>query len=272
MSILRSLRAYIGLGPDEDYEDSYLYDLDLRSDDVDDSENGQKEQDALSERVIHLDGGSGRNSASSDSAEGMDVPEDDLDTDGSERATVGSVTRGAVSTRTRRKAESSSQSRRSGRAESRRTKDKGNPKANGDHINPFEEPSADSGRGSDESPALDLRSDQDRLDPESGDEITDGVVRSLAKHRSRPRTISPRTFADSKVLADEFIRGVPIVLDLRGEGRELSRRLIDFASGVCYSLDGQMEKVSPQVFLLIPAEARVTEEDRALIEDGGYIR
>ena len=47
--------------------------------------------------------------------------------------------------------------------------------------------------------------------------------------------------------------------------RELERRLIDFCSGLCYGLDGKMEKVANGVYLITPANASVSAEDRRMI-------
>ena len=52
-------------------------------------------------------------------------------------------------------------------------------------------------------------------------------------------------------------------MDLRNVERDLARRLIDFASGLCYALDGSMEKLDRQVFLLTPASVEVSDSDRA---------
>jgi cell division inhibitor SepF len=90
--------------------------------------------------------------------------------------------------------------------------------------------------------------------------------------RRKPKTVLPESFADAKEVADDFKSGVPIVLNLQSIERELARRLIDFASGVCYSLDGSMEKLASQVFLLVPADVEVSENDRRLIVERGYAR
>ena len=52
-----------------------------------------------------------------------------------------------------------------------------------------------------------------------------------------------------------------MILNLESAERDVARRLIDFASGVCYSLDGSMEKVATGVYLLKPAPARVHRFD-----------
>ena len=48
---------------------------------------------------------------------------------------------------------------------------------------------------------------------------------------------------------------------------ELSRRIIDFASGVCYGGAGQMERITHQVYLLTPSDVEVSDEDRRYLGD-----
>ena len=98
------------------------------------------------------------------------------------------------------------------------------------------------------------------------------MVRSLDSMRAKPRTLTPESFADAKLVADEFKRDIPVLLNLQGLERDLARRLIDFASGICYALDGSMEKIASQVFLLIPDSVEVSDEDRRRIEERGYAR
>ena len=66
----------------------------------------------------------------------------------------------------------------------------------------------------------------------------------------------PRRFDQAQELADKFKDGQPVILNLEAADRDVARRLIDFASGVCYSLDGSMEKIATGVYLLKPPAAR----------------
>ena len=68
-----------------------------------------------------------------------------------------------------------------------------------------------------------------------------------------PHTIRPRRFDSAQELADKFKEGQPVIMNLEAADREVSRRLIDFASGLCYGLEGTMEKVATGVYLLKPA-------------------
>lgn len=85
-----------------------------------------------------------------------------------------------------------------------------------------------------------------------------GAPRSAPTVRAVPAagdtvTIRPRNFNEAQAIADHFKDGVPVIVNLEGADREMSRRVIDFTSGLCYALGGTMEKVGTGVYLLKPA-------------------
>ena len=83
--------------------------------------------------------------------------------------------------------------------------------------------------------------------------------------------VVPRSFNDAQQIADKFKDGVPVILNLQGADPELSKRLIDFTSGLTYALDGGMQRVADKVFLLTPRNVEVSAEERArLLERGGF--
>ena len=62
-----------------------------------------------------------------------------------------------------------------------------------------------------------------------------------------------------------------MILNLQGADAELSKRLIDFSSGLTYALNGGMQRIADKVFLLTPQNVEVSAEERArLIERGFY--
>ena len=78
---------------------------------------------------------------------------------------------------------------------------------------------------------------------------------------SDPHTVRPRRFDSAQEIADKFKEGQPVIMNLEAADREVSRRLIDFASGLCYGLNGSMEKVASGVYLLKPAGSRPGHSD-----------
>ena len=76
-----------------------------------------------------------------------------------------------------------------------------------------------------------------------------------------PATVRPRRFDQAQEVADKFKEGQPVIMNLEGSDREVARRLIDFASGLCYGLDGSMEKVANGVYLLKSPASRSRNDD-----------
>jgi cell division inhibitor SepF len=87
---------------------------------------------------------------------------------------------------------------------------------------------------------------------------------------SKPFVVGPTSFNDAQDVADKFKVNVPVILNLQGVDRDLSRRIIDFASGLCYGLGGQMERVANQVYLLTPNDVEVSLEERRRLRERGY--
>jgi cell division inhibitor SepF len=99
----------------------------------------------------------------------------------------------------------------------------------------------------------------------------DAVLRPLpAPASSKPFVVGPTSFNDAQEVADKFKVNVPVILNLQNVERDLARRIIDFASGLCYGLGGQMERVANQVYLLTPSDVEVSVEERRRLRERGY--
>src|SRR4026208_2008153 len=83
--------------------------------------------------------------------------------------------------------------------------------------------------------------------------------------------VVPRSFNDAQQIADKFKDGTPVILNLQGSDADLSKRLIDFGSGLTYALDGGMQRVADKVFLLTPRNVEGSAEGRGRrIDSGGH--
>ena len=98
-----------------------------------------------------------------------------------------------------------------------------------------------------------------------------GVEAAPSGGNVKVHLVLPRSFNDAQQIADRFKAGVPVILNLQGADNELSKRLIDFSSGLTYALDGGMQRVADKVFLLTPRNVEVSAEERArMLERGGF--
>jgi len=82
--------------------------------------------------------------------------------------------------------------------------------------------------------------------------------------------VVPKSFNDAQQIADQFKDAIPVILNLQGTDTELSKRLIDFASGLTYALDGGMQRIADKVFLLTPRNVEVSAEERARLIEKGF--
>ncbi|MBN1193579.1 MAG: cell division protein SepF [Coriobacteriia bacterium] len=81
--------------------------------------------------------------------------------------------------------------------------------------------------------------------------------------------VEPRTFSEAQSIGDKFKQGVPVIMNLSMTDPELAKRLLDFASGLTYGLNGGLQKVSEKVFMLTPANVDVSDAQRAVMRDRG---
>jgi cell division inhibitor SepF len=100
------------------------------------------------------------------------------------------------------------------------------------------------------------------------------VIRPVPSPQERPQVkvhlVVPKNFNDAQLIADKYKAEVPVILNLQGCETELSKRLIDFASGLTYALDGGMQRVADKVFLLTPKNVEVSAEERQRLLEKGF--
>jgi cell division inhibitor SepF len=82
--------------------------------------------------------------------------------------------------------------------------------------------------------------------------------------------VVPKSFNDAQQIADKFKNSIPVILNLQGSETDLSKRLIDFASGLTYALDGGMQRIADKVFMLTPRNVEISAEERARLIEKGF--
>ena len=70
--------------------------------------------------------------------------------------------------------------------------------------------------------------------------------------------IKPASMEDTREIADTLLDNATVILNLEGIDVELAQRIIDFASGACYSLNGSLQKISSYIFVLGPSSVDIT--------------
>jgi cell division inhibitor SepF len=108
---------------------------------------------------------------------------------------------------------------------------------------------------------------------EMSGERPDAIVRTMPS--VRPATVSihraePKRFNEAREIGERYRQGVPVIMNLQGADDAVARRLVDFASGLVFGLDGKIEMVASRVYLLTPANVEVSAEERERIVEGGF--
>lgn len=99
------------------------------------------------------------------------------------------------------------------------------------------------------------------------------AVRAIPNEKAaKVHVVAPERFADAQQIGDRLRDSQPVIVNLQVVDRELSRRMIDFCSGVTYALGGTMDKVADQVFLLTPSNVEVSAEEKRRLSERGLYR
>ncbi|MEK0306886.1 cell division protein SepF [Bifidobacterium favimelis] len=78
---------------------------------------------------------------------------------------------------------------------------------------------------------------------------------------NRITTIHPKSYEDAQLVGRALRDGVPVVLNLTGVAEAVAYRIVDFSAGVVFGVRGSIERVTPRVFLLSPAQVNIKVEE-----------
>jgi cell division inhibitor SepF len=80
----------------------------------------------------------------------------------------------------------------------------------------------------------------------------------------------PRQYEEVTDIADNLRARLLVVVNLVGADRALSQRVIDFLSGVVYTLDGKMQRLSEGIFLFVPSNVQINSKEPEMSVAGSY--
>jgi len=83
-------------------------------------------------------------------------------------------------------------------------------------------------------------------------------------------TIHPRFYNEARTVGEHFREGQPVLMNLSDMEESERKRLVDFASGLVFGHHGSIERVTSKVFLLTPANVRVSSEHKAAAAEASF--
>lgn len=87
--------------------------------------------------------------------------------------------------------------------------------------------------------------------------------------KSRVAIAEPHEFEEVQMIGDDFKENIPVIINLQNTNQDLSKRIIDFCSGLTYALGGSIKKVADRVFLITPQNTLVTSNEKEILREKG---
>ena len=126
--------------------------------------------------------------------------------------------------------------------------------------------------------------DRDRESGEGGSRNMNPFSSRTPKTTAPSRSAAPRSSAnevcifkpssieDSREITETLLQGKAVVINFEGLHVEISQRIIDFISGSCYALDGNLQKISNYIFIATPNSEDISGDFQNLFasDDGSF--
>ena len=76
---------------------------------------------------------------------------------------------------------------------------------------------------------------------------------TAGRRGSQVSVYSPRSYQDVVEIADSLRNRQVVIINLQNADRTLLQRVVDFSSGVAYTIDGKIQKLAESIYLVVPA-------------------
>lgn len=77
--------------------------------------------------------------------------------------------------------------------------------------------------------------------------------------------IKPTTVEDAREITETLLANRTVVLNLEGLDVEIAQRIIDFTSGSCYAMSGNLQKISHYIFIITPASVDISGDFQEIL-------
>ena len=131
--------------------------------------------------------------------------------------------------------------------------------------------------------------DRPRPNPFAGFGGTDGAQSASAAQRPAPRPregkvvslgtaggaqsqdvlVKPERFETAAEIADQLRARRPVLINLETTPKDVTRRLVDFLSGVAYALDGKVKKIAANTYIITPSNVDLVGDLMDELENSG---
>jgi cell division inhibitor SepF len=99
---------------------------------------------------------------------------------------------------------------------------------------------------------------------------TPSKITPISKGSKKPgngvRVIKPVSVEDARDITETLLNGRTVILNVEGLNVEIAQRIIDFASGSCFAISGNLQKISNYIFIISPANVDISGDFQNLVD------
>ena len=106
--------------------------------------------------------------------------------------------------------------------------------------------------------------------PTSSSKITPMRAHKRSAAQMEVCVIKPQSFEDAGDIAETLLAGRTVILNMEGLDLALAQRLIDFISGSCYAIDGNLQRISNYIFVVTPHAVELTGDLQEIVDSFGF--
>ena len=77
--------------------------------------------------------------------------------------------------------------------------------------------------------------------------------------------IKPASVEDAREITETLLAGRTVVLNLEGLDVDIAQRIIDFTSGSCFAISGNLQKISHYIFIITPASVDISGDFQEIL-------
>lgn len=78
--------------------------------------------------------------------------------------------------------------------------------------------------------------------------------------------IKPTSVEDAREITETLLNNRTVVLNVEGLDVEIAQRIIDFTSGSCFAISGNLQKISNYIFIITPSSVDISGDFLNLVD------
>ncbi|MFY9665801.1 MAG: cell division protein SepF [Candidatus Cybelea sp.] len=98
-----------------------------------------------------------------------------------------------------------------------------------------------------------IRDDEEEFELDDASSPRVVPLSTAGRRGSQVSVYSPRSYQDVVEIADSLRNRQVVIINLQNADRTLLQRVVDFSSGVAYTIDGKIQKLAESIYLVVPA-------------------